>query len=112
MNLKTQPNEARCLLTTETHILEIPECCPMTKNPRPGSTLKITYQPADLILEVQSLFDYVKSFVGGRGNVRSMEGMIQEITKDCALALSVEVTVEADLILTPCQKMFLICKHQ
>jgi len=73
----TVPNETRCAFTTEVHELPIESCCPVSYNPQPGSFIAITYEPADKILEVASLRRYVDSYRGGRGSVRSMEGMIQ-----------------------------------
>jgi NADPH-dependent 7-cyano-7-deazaguanine reductase QueF len=69
----------------------------------------ITYAPADHILEVESLRAYVDSYTGGRGDIRSMEGMIQAIAQDSANALLVRVVVIADLNIRPNQKMHLKC---
>lgn len=107
--IKTQPNERRCGEMVERHEFEIPPCCPVTKNPQPGSFLKIKYRPRENILEVQSLHDYIKEYVGGRLDVRSMEGMIQNIAQDCANSTGVKVKVTCRLILVPTQKMKLEC---
>lgn len=109
MELLTQPNEARCQSTRETHIIDLPACCPMTQNPQPGSTIEISYRPHLLILEVASLHVYIQSYVGGKGDIRSMEGMIQAITQDAANATRTTVHVVANLNLTPTQKMRLEC---
>lgn len=108
-DLKTQPNEARCAQTRETHILQIPVCCPVSDNPRPGSELEIEYTPGETVLEVVSLRAYVDSYQGGRGDVRSMEGMIQQITQDCANVLGRAVWVRANLVIEPGQRMRLEC---
>lgn len=107
--LKTKPNEARCNSMTETHILDLKPCCPMTHNPRAGSVIEIEYRPGKLILEVASLRAYVDSYIGGRGDVRSMEGMIQNITQDCANTVKTSVRVTAILIIEPEQRMKLEC---
>lgn len=107
--LKTQPNERRCHRMEETHILTIPPCCPVSGNPRPGSTIEIRYSPAKQILEVASLRAYVDSYKGGKGDIRSMEGMIQAITQDCANAVGVMVHTLALLNISPRQKMRLEC---
>lgn len=107
--IKTQPNEKRCGEMVERHELELPQRCPMTKNPQPGSFIRIRYRPANFILEVQSLHDYIKEYIGGRLDVRSMEGMIQNIAQDCANASGVKVRVKAKMILNPPQTMKLIC---
>lgn len=110
IQLKTQPNEKRCSGMAEKHVLFLPQCCPMTKNPQSGSRLIIRYRPDALLLEVQSLYDYIQSYVGGRLDVRSMEGMIQNIAQDCADALKSKVKAKAVLLLAPEQKMILQCK--
>src|ERR1700744_169745 len=105
MDLKTQPNEKRCHSTSVEHVLSLPECCPMTKNPKRGSEIKICYQPQKYILEVAALRAYIDSYVGGRGDVRSMEGMIQKIVQDSADCIGAIIYIEADLILDPKQRM-------
>jgi NADPH-dependent 7-cyano-7-deazaguanine reductase QueF len=107
--LATQPNEKRCHTMRETHTLSLPNCCPVTQNPQKGSTVQISYSPDRLILEVASLRAYVDSYVGGRGDVRSMEGMIQQITQDCANTVGVMVHSVALLLINPNQKMQLEC---
>lgn len=107
--LTTVPNEARCLWTRETHYLDVPSCCPVSGNPIPLSTVKITYEPNKVILEVESLRAYIDSYKGGRGEVRSMEGMIQTIAQDAANILRVYVRVKACLSIKPHQKMLLKC---
>jgi NADPH-dependent 7-cyano-7-deazaguanine reductase QueF len=109
VELGTVPNEKRCLWTKETHYLDIPPCCPVSGNPIPLSTLTITYEPQDLILEVASLRAYINSFQNGRGAVRSMEGMIQTIAQDAANALRIYVKVKATLTIKPHQTMILKC---
>lgn len=109
MELKTQPNENRCSTTRVTHILSLPECCPMTKNPRTGSKITISYIPDAFIIEVASLRKYIDSYVGGRGNIRSMEGMIQNITQDCSDCIHHVVSCKAQLILQPDQEMIVDC---
>lgn len=109
MNLKTQPNEARCAETIVTHVLDLPQCCPMSGNPQHGSTIAITYTPLEFLIEVESLHGYVNSYRGGRGAVRTMEGMIQAIAQDCANCVQVEADVKANLNLAPEQKMIVQC---
>lgn len=109
VTLATQPNEKRCHRMKETHIIPIHGCCPMTGNPMEGSTIEIEYQAHDLLLEVASLRAYVDSYVGGRGDVRSMEGMCQQIAQDAANALRCPAWVKTDLIITPNQRMILEC---
>lgn len=95
----------------EQHILEIPICCPISKNPRSGSVLTISYYPHGYSLEIGSLYAYIHQYRGGLYNdlgvleIRDMEGMIFRIAQDCARVLHLPVTVEANLVLIPSQKM-------
>jgi NADPH-dependent 7-cyano-7-deazaguanine reductase QueF len=107
--IKTQPNEKRCHRMTQTHKLSIPPCCPMSGNPLDGSFIEITYQPDKLILEVASLRSFVDSYKGGKGEIRSMEGMIQDITRICANTVRVMVHSVAMLNINPGQSMKLEC---
>jgi NADPH-dependent 7-cyano-7-deazaguanine reductase QueF len=111
MELKTQPNERRCSYSYEEHELPLAPACPVSGNPQAGSKLTIRYKPDQHFLEVEALRAYVDSYTGGRGDVRSMEGMIQQICTDCAKALGVRVEVEADLVIRPRQRMLFACAH-
>jgi NADPH-dependent 7-cyano-7-deazaguanine reductase QueF len=93
----------------EVHILPLSPACPYSGNPKEGSKIKIVYKPASCILEVTSLREYVDSYKGGKGDIRSMEGMIQQITQDCANAARVGIELTAELIIEPNQEMKLIC---
>lgn len=107
--IKTQPNEERCYSTRQRHILPLKPCCPISHNPTEGSKIEIEYRAFESHLEVQSLRDYVDSYVGGKGDIRSMEGMIQQITQDCANAAKTCVHVIATLNINPNQQMILEC---
>lgn len=107
--LKTQPNEKRSTFTQITHTLEFNTLCPFSQNPLPGSTIAISYTPRDFIIEVYSLRRYIDSYKGGKGDVRSMEGMLQQVAKDCAALLKVKVEVVGDLALAPDQKEKVTC---
>jgi len=96
--LLTQPNTMD-VRTFESHTLPLPQCCPVSGNPQPGSTLTIRYRPKHLMLEVYSLKAYVDQFIGGYENVRDMEGMIQTLAKTCAATLGVYVRIDAQIIL-------------
>ena len=55
---------------TETRVINLPSCCPISKNPLEGSKIYISYKPAEYSLEVQSLFDHIESFKGGKGSCK------------------------------------------
>lgn len=89
--------------------MPISNCCPVTGNPLHGSKVGIFYDPANVMLEVISLHAYIESYRGGRGEVRSMEGMIQAIAQDCADCVGQRVRVIAELLLAPEQQMTVEC---
>jgi hypothetical protein len=109
VKLKTQPNEKRCHTMQETHVLALAPCCPVSGNPLEGSEIEISYRVNDKILEVAALRAYVDSYIGGRGDVRSMEGMCQQITQDCANAVGTCVHTRAVLNIEPGQRMIVEC---
>lgn len=102
----------------EVHILELPPCCPVSKNPRPGSTLLICYKPQESVLEVGALYAYIHQYRGGLRDatgaiiIRDMEGMISRIAQDCANAVGVPVSVCADLVIAPKQRMYLVVRKK
>lgn len=112
MKLQTIPNATNGTLI-ESHTLDIPACCPVSKNPRPGSLLTISYNPCGCSLEVGSLFAYIHSFRGGLRDdqgellVRDMEGMVMRIAQDCERVLGVPVEVKAELCIVPKQHVTL-----
>jgi NADPH-dependent 7-cyano-7-deazaguanine reductase QueF len=109
VKLATQPNEKRCHTMKETHRLELKPCCPVSGNPLAGSVIEIEYRVGELVLEVEALRAYVDSYQGGRGDVRSMEGMCQQITQDCANAVQTSVWTRATLNIAPEQQMIVEC---
>lgn len=90
-------------------MLPLKPCCPISGNPLAGSVLEIEYRVNELVLEVEALRAYVDSYQGGRGDVRSMEGMCQQITQDCANAVQTSVYTRASLVIAPEQRMILEC---
>jgi len=100
------PNEHPELRQRLENVLPLPECCPVSRNPRPGSTLTIRYRPGPWVLEVYSLKAHVQRFVGGHPDgTRNMEAMIQRIAQDCADLLEIPVFCHAHLLLHPDQEM-------
>lgn len=111
---ETMDNVSGCQF--EAHILDLPECCPISKNPRPGSTITICYRPDAFKLEVIALRAYISQYRGGLRDeqgeiiVRDMEGMIARIAADCARVVCVPVRVFASLIVRPQQVMRLLAR--
>jgi 7-cyano-7-deazaguanine reductase len=103
------PNERPDVETEVEHEFEIHTLCPVTKNPRPGSTLTIAYTPKESVLDVIGLDAYLRRFKGGfreEGEivVREMEHLVQRVAEDCARWVGVPVTVTVDALLTPKQR--------
>jgi hypothetical protein len=102
--LKLQPNENRCSFTEHEHMLTVNGFCPVSANPLPGSRLSIFYKGDKGFLEVASLRSFLDSYRGGKGEVRSMEGMLQDVAQSCADVLEVDVKLVGDLIIAPGQQ--------
>lgn len=83
------------------HLVPIPECCPVSHNPRPGSTVRVSYLPKQLVVPVEALEERVRCYVGGFESIRGMEEMIQDIAKWCADETGVSVRAVADLVIQP-----------
>lgn len=102
--------------TRETLCLDLPQCCPKSKNPFPGSKLMIIYYPDGVVIEVASMTAYLHGYIGGYRDetgevvIRDMEGMIKQVAKHCAQVARVPVTVCADLVIKPTQKMYLFLR--
>jgi hypothetical protein len=111
MRLDTMPDEWPEVALWVENTLEIPRCCPVSRNPQPGSRLTIRYRSRGCVLEVYALKEYISGYVGGHSDgTRNMEAMIQKIAQECANALRSSVRVCADLILLPYQTMRLVCR--
>lgn len=117
MDLVTLPNNTSGQRLFERHTIELPiGCCPRSRNPRSGSTISIAYRARSQVLEVASLYAYLHRFVGGLRSgqgellVRDLEGMIQQIAQDTALALGVPTRVRADVVVLPHQVVQVIAR--
>ena len=88
---------------TVRHEIDVPSCCPVSRNPYAGSRLAITYRPRGVVLPVEVLRDMIAEYPGGhqtRG-VRGMEEMVQDIARRVARIVGVPVRVRADLVIVP-----------
>lgn len=100
--LRTMPSSS---VAQVRHTVALPVCCPISKNPREGSTLTVVYQPSGSVLEVYSVVAVVNLFRGGFPGAgkyraeRNMEGMIDLLAQMAADAVGVPVRVQADLVL-------------
>ncbi len=103
--LRTQALTGPVSSTWQTHTVALPPCCPVSDNPREGSTLEVRYRSCGEVLEVYSLRQVVERFRGGwRGTdrypaERNMEGMIGTLAQMCADALGRYVRVHASVVL-------------
>lgn len=102
--IDTMPNlRPDVLHIAQTHIVSLPQMCPVSGNPQSGSYVAVRYVPASCYLEVYSFAAYLRRYVGGwlRGDrhIRDMEQVVATIAADCAAAVSVPVRVRARLVL-------------
>lgn len=87
--------------TFVSHSTPLPQCCPVSKNPLPGSKLTVCYRPDDVVFPVEDLAAFVAEYVGGRGDIRGMEEMIQELVVRVRDVVQVPVRAFADLLIKP-----------
>jgi hypothetical protein len=111
-NLEVMPNLMLDVVTRQEHIISLASACPVSQNPKEGSTIKIGYSPKLWHLEVYSLRAFIEQFKGGLTYptmapgeyvvyvVRDQEHMIQYVAQACADAVGVEVEAVAQLILS------------
>lgn len=109
LSLLTQPNTLPHIPLWNCHTLTLPPCCPISGNPQPGSYVLIGYYARGAFLEVYSLRKYIESFIGGREQIRDMEGMIQTLATDCAAAIDAPVLCWADIVLQRGDRMTVLC---
>ena len=83
------------------HIVDIPPCCPKTGNPLAGSKLLLSYRPSGIVFPVEQLQDMVAEYVNGRGDIREMESMIQDIALRVSAVIGARCRVRADLVIKP-----------
>lgn len=85
------------------HELPLPQCCPVSGNPFPGSTLRVSYLPAGTVVPVENLAAWIDEYRGGNEmrSIRNMEEMIQDIAVRCADEVGVAVRVVANLQIKP-----------
>lgn len=116
IRLTTLPNNLTDQRLFEAHTFDLPQCCPVSKNPFPGSKITIAYRAKEMVLDVTPLYAYIHSFVGGLHNdegelvVRDMEGMLLRIAQDCAQVVGVPVRVTAQLAILPKQHVNVIAR--
>lgn len=95
------PNYHTEISTESAHRFALPRMCPVSGNPQPGSVLTVQYTAGAFFLEIESMGEYIASYIGGRpigrDLIRDMEQTIQQIAIDCAAVVEVPVTVTADL---------------
>jgi len=94
--IKTIGNQRPQMAMTVEHVLLLPELCPASKNPKPGSSVTVRYEAGARLLELFSLDQYIDGFVGHR-IVRDIEFFTQVVGEDCANALGQAVEVFADI---------------
>lgn len=99
MTIGVQPNHGA--LTRSCHVFDLPRMCPVSGNPQPGSVIEVHYTASAWFLEIETLGEYIASFIGGRqvgrAFVRDMEQTIQAIAAECAASVEARVACVARL---------------
>lgn len=84
------------------HVAALDPCCPVSGNPRPGSTMRVSYKPtAGVVLPVEALEEMAREYVGGFGAIRAQEEMMQDIAGRCASIVGAPVRLRASLVIRP-----------
>ncbi len=96
-------------LRRESHEVQVPPLCPKTANPVAGSTITISYEPEDRLLEFYSLRDYIAAFAGSQ-EVRDLELLTQVVARDCREVLGVKVSVVGRYVLNIGQTVTCECE--
>ncbi|KAA0890021.1 hypothetical protein [Pusillimonas sp. ANT_WB101] len=96
--LKTITNPNPGMHTLQEHVIQLPELCPASGNPGPGSFLRIRYRSRSHFLEVFSLDVYVRAFIG-HPVVRDVEMLTQVVARDGMRALGHKVKVQGCFVL-------------
>ncbi|NTG86176.1 hypothetical protein G6L15_08455 [Agrobacterium rhizogenes] len=91
----------RAIPSFVSHTVPIPSCCPVSGNPLRGSKLTVCYAPDEIVFPVEDLASFVAEYVGGRGDIRGMEEMIQELATRVRDIVHVPVRSFADLLIRP-----------
>ncbi len=110
MTLKSIDNPKVSRLAKQIHAVDIPPLCPKTGNPIQGSTFTIAYTPAEKLLELYSINDYIASFIGSN-EVRDLELLTQVVARDCHAILGVEVNVVGKFVLNIGQVLVCECQN-
>ncbi len=92
------PNPNPALDTHQAHVLELPELCPSTQNPLPGSTIVVHYKGKAAFLDAASLSAYIRASTG-HPMAHSVEALTQAVALDCAQALQQKVHAEGRFLL-------------
>lgn len=85
------------------HSVPLPQCCPVSGNPLPGSVLKVFYFPNKTVFPVENLASFISEYVNGHAlrDVRNMEEMIQDLAERVCEEVGVNVRATADLLIQP-----------
>lgn len=90
------------------NVVHLPELCPATRNPKEGSTLCIRYTAGEQLLELFSLDEYIRAFIGDQ-QVRDMELFVQVVAEDLREVLGHALEIEAELHYRRIQQSQRIC---
>jgi 7-cyano-7-deazaguanine reductase len=90
------PNQYPSMSMHITHRIHLPMLCLRSRNPKSSSTLDLTYQANENILELFALEAYIQSYVADPV-VRDMEYFVQTVAITIADTLRIPVTACAHI---------------
>jgi NADPH-dependent 7-cyano-7-deazaguanine reductase QueF len=96
--VKTIPNSNPTVQTTVTLITPYAGACPHSGEPQLGSTISIEYAPADRLLELHAVAEWIAPFSAGDEAI-DLETVAQRCAVAAAQAVGVPVVVIASYIL-------------
>lgn len=100
----TEPVVRRCaddVTTYVHHVFRLFPCCPFSGNPKEGSLARLSYCPNGVVMPVEDLEAMAREYIGGLGQIRGMEEMVQDMAKRISDVCRVRVRLRADLVISP-----------
>jgi NADPH-dependent 7-cyano-7-deazaguanine reductase QueF len=109
MALNTIKNTHPEIKTTITLRTPFVSACPHSGEPQAGSTISVTYQPNENLIELHSIEKYLKALSGG-SDALDLETVVQLVFIACQ-EIGISASVQADYRLRNGLEMTCECSH-
>ena len=106
--MKTIANSHPEVQTTVELITPYAGACPVSHEPQVGSTITVQYAPAERLLELHGVQEWLAPFATG-DEAMDLETLCQRLHTAAEAALAVSVTVRGDYILRNDLRMVVRC---